>query len=242
MSNKSKIELLLLIALLFLGANYGIYSYYLKPNYEKALNEKNRYLDKKRYLDKLNSDKSNLVNLKKEAETLKIESSKLNDLIIKQLDTPQIVYDFYNACLKYKISGKSLKFELNNNSKDKSTNLKENFKDVSLVKLSIYLKIDGEKNNIENFIRNLNSITGIHLSVKNVSLKSNAYIIDNKNVNIPIEENSQISKDNISADIIFYQYLLLDGTEYNNLKKYDFFNGADGFNSISDMIKKPIHS
>ena len=276
--DKNKKELIVLILLLFIGANYLIYHYYLVPLQNKLVLEKKKYTQALALGNETNSKNNKLKQLQQTQEKLKNDSATLETLTVKEIDTPQLIYDFYNSCKKYGITGDDVSFDLNGtadqsqssntvsqqNTNQQTGNNSQNTNNASdksksgnkLLKLSITLNVNGDNDNMENYIRNLNTITNRKLNVKSIELKS----IGTQNVSInpsTLTQLPQITGSNstvqstpqlpqvqvtpgtsrLSATIVFYQYLLTDGKEISNKDSYDFYHENIGFDSIAKMFK-----
>ncbi|SQB89768.1 hypothetical protein [Clostridium tetanomorphum] len=218
----------------------------------------------------------------------------MNKVTSNEIDTPQLIYDFYISCIKYSINGEEMKFDLNDD-KDSEHDKKDNSKDITLdksnienkdislntknyskeekyisngiVRLSITLKVNGDKNKIEKYINSLNHITKRKLNVKSIKLSSkmditeeekisekeiasNSYINDSESLDVNnihnVKDNEVIDKeennsilvkdDDISAEIVFYQYIKVNEENYDAIRNYDFYNKKIGFKSIADMF------
>lgn len=265
--NKNKKEILILIIIIFIGTNYAIYELFMVPRLNEVENVKKIYEQNQKKLVDAYKKKTTLNNLKKDNEQMKEKISQLDNLTVKSMDTPQLVYDFYTACKKYGIKGNSVNFvvdtsvqtnsnNVNSNNTQNNTNSNSNGsssvneggdtnsqqsndnsnENGGLTKLTITLKVEGNKDKVDKFLRNLSSITSFKLTVISINIQA----IENQVPTVPfsnIKSDNIIDSNEMSAEIIFYQYILSDNSSVKNDKQYDFYNGNNGFDSISDMIK-----
>lgn len=177
--DKNKRQIIILICLLAFIANYSIYTYYINPRLQKIIDLKKSYEQKLNKLNSLEKEKASIHSLKENVSNLKVESEKLDDMAPREIDTPKLIYDFYNFCRLYGVTGDSIKFQLeatsetennNENTDTNNNNNSEKNSDLVLVSLTIDLSIKGNKQNIGNMLNNLNSITDRKLNVKNIVL------------------------------------------------------------------------
>ncbi|AGY76856.1 type 4a pilus biogenesis protein PilO [Clostridium autoethanogenum] len=240
---KNKRDLMILIAILFIGFNYVIYTYYITYKLDTVKQAKNKYSLKTKELNSLKAKKKSIETKQQELKKLRQETSSFDSMVPTQIDTPQLIYDFYNGCKSFGVNGENISFELLNGDSSSSSN---NFHT-----LIIDLKITGNKANIENFMRNLNTVTKRKLNVKSITigssddeevnngeLKSSDKEVSTDNSNKPVD-NAKKNGDELPGEIIFYQYV--QGSGNSNTKvpnSYIFYNSQkQGFNSIADMFK-----
>lgn len=238
-SNKGMITFLIIA--IALSLNYLVYQYIFLPKYNDLKAIKTEYTNKENKLEELVIIKTNIEKVKSENQVLKKSIEEIDKLIATEIDTPQLVYDFYESCKKYSIQGEEVKFFLGSkeSSKDgeevekkEEENEKEN-----IVRLEILLKVNGEKNNIENYIRNLDKITKRRLNVNNIRLSSKEVEDGSTASNEPNESITLIRSDYIEAEIGFYHYLRLSDEEMKEIQKYDFYPNTIGFDSIPAMFR-----
>lgn len=229
--DKNKIELLILIAIITFGINYGVYSLYLTPQYEKISDAKIKYENAKIKLADLKNKSKQWQSLKEENEKLKESTANLDVMAPKDIDTPRLIYDFYQACNKFGITGEDVSFQLasektsDNNKASGSTN-----QELQLLNLSITLTISGESNKVEEFLKNINTITSRKLNVKSISLST-------KDVKSMTSVRTQVIKSQyLSAAIVFTQYIQVDGLSNGSARSYDFYDQKVGFDNISDIF------
>ncbi|MBC2579951.1 hypothetical protein [Clostridium sp. DJ247] len=347
---KNKKDLMILIVIIFIGINYVIYTYFITSQLDNIKTQKNKYLAQKQKLNDIKLKKQSIDKKKKDLEKLKKETADFDNVVPTEINTPQLIYDFYTGCKLFGIVGQNLTFQLldnntdpnkspntnssaNNNTNTNNTNSTDNKSKQPSGKfytLTVNLKVLGDKENVENFIKNLGVITKRKLNVKNITISSSEnnntsketsngvdiqsdtkaqsqpstnklsssytkknFYIDNHRVtvlrnasdknymsinfidkklyaddlvneatqqdigknnsisSIPNSNNSnigsvpskqtsdQIPTNQLSAEIIFYQYIQGDGN--NQIKvpdNYEFYDSQkEGFNSISDMFK-----
>lgn len=193
MNKEKKLEIFLAI-LIFLLINYATYRYFFFSRYNNLLAQKEEFTQKWEKVKKLKLTEKKIEGIKKENEKLKKDIELMNKLTSNQIDTPQLIYDFYYSCIKYGINGEEMKFDLlpsdnkdeeqsankieeknkkdGNSSKEKDNSSEINYISDDIVRLSITLKVNGDKYKIEKYINNLNSITERKLNVKSVRLFS----------------------------------------------------------------------
>lgn len=280
---KNKKDLMILIAILFIGVNYAVYTYFITSRLDSVKQAENKYLTQKQKLNDIKVKKQSIEKRKKELEKLKQETVDFDNIVPIKIDTPQLIYDFYNGCKLFGVTGQNISFQLldnnsdhnnkapnntttNNNNNTNNTNNTNKEVKQGFYTLTIDLKITGDKGNIENFIKNLGTITNRKLNVKSITISSsedntalknsNSAIntqnatntqsglsTDNSNVNSTKTQtdadNSQVSINQPTAEVIFYQYIQSDGNSQLKVpNNYEFYNSEkEGFNSISDMFK-----
>lgn len=203
MMDKNKRQIIILICLLAFIANYSVYTYYVAPQLGKIESLKKTYEQKVNKLNLLQKEKARIDSLKKNVAELKVESEKLDTMAPREIDTPKLIYDFYNFCKLYGVTGESVKFQLQEGSQPQSANGKESTKksttnnnsvknsNLTLISFTIDLSVKGNKGNIGNMLNNLNTITDRKLNVKNIVLAT-ADIQQNNGDN----ENSSIDEGN----------------------------------------------
>mgnify|MGYP000855897910 FL=1 len=204
---------------------------------------KSNYTLKIKKLNDLKAKKRSIETKKQELKKLKQETADFDNMVPAQIDTPQLIYDFYKGCKLFGVSGQNISFELLN--EDNSSN------DKSFHTLVIDLKITGNKANIENFLRGVNTITQRRLNVKSVTIGNNddeEVKNDTSQSSISTDNSGKVdgsvnsaneNSDEISAEIIFYQYVQGSGNISNkDPNNYIFYDSQkQGFNSIADMFK-----
>lgn len=293
--DKNKRDLMILIAIIFIGINYATYTYFISRKMESVQAFKNNYITKEEKLSEMEVKKALINQRKKEIEELKKKTSSFSNNVPSKIDTPGLIYDFYVACQKYKVTGDSISFQLLDNSDASKNANSEDEGNNNVYTLTISLKVTGHKIDMETFIKSLDNITQRRLNVKSITLttinlegkddtkvKTDAkadkkdtenvlskasfnevkpYTLkllgnklyadglvkednktDNLNENkdiIPnIEDNSSFPNQ-ISAEIVFYQYI--EKTKENQAimdKNYKFYDSKkEGFKNISDMFK-----
>jgi type IV pilus assembly protein PilO len=165
-------------------------------------------------------------------------------MVPKIVDTPQLIYDFYNQCSLYNITDSRINFELLDSTEVGNSNFH---------RLEVDLKIEANKQDVEKFIENLNSITSRRLNVKEIKMYLPSYEDTTKGENgsseVDDSESTDLFEDNfiedsyfedsdlLGAEIIFNEYIKGD---YKTIypKNYVFYNSEkEGFGSISDMFK-----
>lgn len=276
--DKNKKEILILIIIIFIGMNYALYELFMLPQLNKVRDEKNIYVQNEKKLSDSYEKKSTLNNMKKDNEQMKEKITELDNLTVKDADTPQLVYDFYTACKKYGIKGDSVNFALDSSLQVNSNNEKDNNKNNNnsqvnseqsntsgsdqgnsdsssdqsnsssiatgsalnlppevITKIKIILKVEGNKGKVDKFLRNLSSVTSLKLTVASLNIEATV----NQVPVVPfstIQPNNTTDSNEMSAEIVFYQYVLPDSNSQTD-KQYNFYNGKNGFDSISNMIK-----
>ncbi|BAH06067.1 hypothetical protein [Clostridium kluyveri] len=185
---KNKRDLMILIALLFVGINYASYTYFIKAQLNSVEQAKNKYITRKKELSSIKLKQQSIHTKEKEIEKLKQETADFDSMVPVKVDTPKLIYDFYNGCKSSGVTGQSISFELLNeedNSGDENSNNASNTTDNKdsttsqnnqdsgkFYTLSINLKVTGNKSNIENFIKGLKTITERKLNVKSITIST----------------------------------------------------------------------
>lgn len=221
--DKKQIEIIILILLITFGINYSFYSYYMSPKYEALQNQKIKFDEVKLKLAQLKAKSVQLQKAKEEEERLKIELNDFDERFPKAIDTPQLIRDFYDSLQRFGLTGSEIIFgkeknpvnilpqgdgkgNAQGNSNAQSSN---NVGDISA--MSITLKLSGSLNNIEDYIKNIDSITKRKLNVKAVSITL-------KDSGSKLSSKSPINSGAIyNAEIVFNQYLQTENI--NDLQK-----------------------
>jgi len=198
---KNKIEMILLMLLVAFGINYGAFSLYLKPRYDTLKKEQTAYENMKKRLEEIVLAESSLQEITWEKETLKEKVAALEEVFPDEMNTPLLTTEFYNSCKKYEITGESLSFSTQN---DKTENL------PGLTALPVTLKISGKKQRIEEFLKNLDKITGRKLSVERITIYTEDNIARETVPEIIPLGLTLIRSENIKAEITFLQYIKAD--------------------------------
>ncbi|MFD3158179.1 hypothetical protein ACFIJ5_15205 [Haloimpatiens sp. FM7330] len=241
--DKRKTEIMILIIIIIVGVNYSLYRYYFIPKHNEVKRIKQEYETKSEKLREAKILQGKVSNIKKETEQLKKNIKSLDDLTSNQIDTPQLIYDLYNSCTKYGINGDEVKFQLilpkAANEQETSSNAESTSSDTHLsddvIRLSIDLKVNGDKYKIEKYIKNLNNITTRKLNVKSINLLATEQqnlqeinytkedIVDSENLNTNVEKtqpngtegeaNKQETQSNVAEDEVNQEGVQINGTE-----------------------------
>ncbi|MBC8062743.1 MAG: hypothetical protein H7Y18_19095 [Clostridiaceae bacterium] len=271
--SKTKKQILIFIVIILIGVGYAVNEYIITP--EKLLiQQKVKQVEAdKLKLVLLKSKSSEVVKLKAEVEELKQAAITIGDVTVKDIDTPQLTYDFYNSCKTYGIKGEDLAFQLvdNDTKVDKATNgsaskpsTEANAPVVSadgtttvdntanidktkttsdLLKLTIELKVSGSKTKVEKYIRSLNTLTSRKINVKSIKLKAtlanvvNAQGVTDTTIIPNISVISTPVTDQVTASIIFNQYVYGYNKDILRSSSYSFYDGKTGLSDFSDMFK-----
>lgn len=263
---KSRSAIIISFLLVFIIINFCLYKFYIEPSIETLNNKKVEYEEKTNKVEKLIAEKNEIEKLEIEIGKLKNEIKEIDKLVPHSADTPQMIYDFYNACEKYNVSGETISFEINEEEKEKEDKTISNTEEKGneenntnkFRKLEIKLDIVGEKENLFKFISNINNITERKINVKTINIgsyekaESNNEEIsqdENKSVDDILEEiddiqNQVIGNGNdisnnpgLETEITFYYYIQLDEKAEKELKEYEFYKKPMGFNNVFDMFK-----
>lgn len=218
-SNRSIV--IFLIIIIALPLNYLLYQYIFLPKYSELKSVEEDYKKKESKLEELIKIKGSIDKEKEENQVLKKEAEEIEKLIAREIDTPQLVYDFYKSCQDYDISGEEVKFSLAE---------LEPGKEEDITTLEIILKVNGEKSKIEKYIKSLDKITQRKLNVKSIRLSSRGLGGENEGLLL-------LRGNNIESEITFYHYMKLTNEEVNKLKEYKFYPNIIGFDSIPAMFR-----
>lgn len=247
--NRGKVKLItFLIYIFFIGANYLLFSYYVLPLIQDAKAKTDKYDPSIEQLESLLRDKKMIKQIEQEIDDLNKKVENYDQSVPTDIDTPQLIYDFYKYCNKYSITGKTITFELNeisNNDEDseiveeikkdveetKRVKIKNKNQEVSkeaennsnYLELEIKLSIRGDKKNVIKSLYHLDTITQRKITVKNISLEP------------------ELNSNFIQGLIVFNQYIQANKERPTKNKEYVFYNEPNGFNNISDMFKKIEH-
>jgi type IV pilus assembly protein PilO len=118
--NKNEKQILGFIILLFIGINYVLYTYYLNPKINIMNNKIEEYNKKTQQLSMIKVGEVTIEMQKKVLASSEKEVSQLDKLTVKEINTPQLIYDFYMGCKKYKIKGEDVVFQLNQENPESS--------------------------------------------------------------------------------------------------------------------------
>jgi len=303
--SKIKKQIIFFVLIVIVGICYSINTYIITPQklvIEQKAKQVQEYTQK---LKLLKGKSSEVISLTSEVTKLKQASNSLSDVTVKDINTPQLIYDFYTSCTEYEIKGEDLVFQLadsssksgsptsgttsnsdnsttsqsasnnqsttNNNNQganinqttvNAQTNAVANKTDnttsakpaTDLLKLTIELKVSGNKNNMEKYIRNLNVLTLRKINVQSIKLEATkATVSQNSAANTNGVENPQINPspivspetetiaepvtDQVTADIIFNQYIYTKDKDIIRPSGYSFYDEKTGFSNFSDMFK-----
>jgi len=276
--NKTKKQIILLIIIVLIGVGYAVNQYIIAP--EKLLiQEKAKQVEAdKQKLSLLKIQSTEAIKLKAEVAKLKLVAETIGDVTVADIDTPQLIFDFYTSCKKYGIKGENLVFQLadtntkidkategatvNPNSASTQQSAGNNQAIVSptpttpsssaevidktkatsdLIKLTIDLKVSGDKNKMEKYLKSLNTLTIRKINVKNIKLEATvaqdtntqgaASTPDITSTNVTIVSNQ------VTADITFNQYIYSNNKDIIRSSTYSFYDGKTGFSNFSDMFK-----
>lgn len=169
---KNKRDLMILIAIIFIGINYATYTYFISQKMKSTEAFKNNYITQAEKLSEMEVKRETIKQRKKEIEKFKKDTASFSSKIPSRVNTPELIYNFYTACQKYKVIGDSVSFQLLDNSEVDKADKGENeiLSNANVNTLTINLKVTGHKIDIETFIKNLNTITKRKLNIKSIAL------------------------------------------------------------------------
>ena len=263
---KTKKQILLFIIIIIVGVGYVINEYIMAPK-KLLIQEKSIQLEAdKQKLNLLTSMISDVSSLNEEVAKLKKEAESIEEVTVKDINTPQLIFDFYNSCKDHGIKGENLVFQLadGDTNVDETTseatditdeNADENQTEVvtegvttentnndiskieatsSLLKLTIDLKVSGDKDKVEDYIRSLTTLTSRKINVKSIKLE--ATVAETITDEATGEETDQLTNE-VNADISFNQYIFSNDEEIIRLKNYSFYDENIGYSNFADMFK-----
>lgn len=214
MDKKTK-DIILLTSLLFIILNVLIFNLYLSKRFVLVKESRVKYVEKKKRIEKYIEDEKKLPAYQKEVNKLKEGSIEILNMTSYNIDTPQLIYDFYNYCKKYGARGESITFKI-----DPRTGMdlieKSNSKE-KVLKFRIELNAVANKNVVDNFIDNFDKITKRTLALEEIDITS--------------------SGEQEKLNISFSQYILFDGEGHELPDSYSFYDVQIGFDSIAKMLK-----
>lgn len=255
--DKKKKDIILLIVLTAFLVNYIIY-YYIVDNRLYSLRQKqNKYIELEEKINNLVQLSNKEQQLKKEIDLLSEQTRSIEKNIPYNIDTPQLLYDFYNYCKNHNVKGDNIEFQLDNtqnntesnenitnslaiNTSNQNSNLtvnnvshnnKTESNKLEIKKLNIILRVYSPRNQLDEFLKDLDKVTQRKLNISSIKISSGENSAENN------LDDAVNSKNMIAVEVVFYQYIFYDGTEHKNENSYPFFNIKTGFDSISDMIK-----
>jgi len=265
--NKTKKQIIFFILIVIVGVCYSVSTYIIIPK-KVLLDKKAKDVQAQSLkLQSLKSKSSEVVKVKAEVAKLKEVANSIKDFATTDINTPQLVFDFYTSCTQYGIKGEDLIFQLadsNANAQDTnktatSDNTTVNDKTgatsneanssnnatkttTNLLKLTIELKVSGDKNKVEDYIRNLNALTLRKINVKSIRLE--AIIGSSAGVNgattntlTPADTLAVTVSNQVTADIVFNQYIYTENKDIVRSSNYSFYDEKTGFTNFSDMFK-----
>ncbi|MBV4419778.1 hypothetical protein KM800_10670 [Clostridium tyrobutyricum] len=240
---KNKRDLMILMVIIFIGINYAVYTYFIKNQLHNLNSAENKYLATQKDLDTLENKQASINVKAEEIKILKQKTAVLDTMAPKNVNTPQLIYDFYMGCKKFDITGRSISFQLLDSQSGNSFHT-----------LTINLKISGNREKIESFIKNLDGITDRKINVKSITMylpdyENTSKYDDSSTGNDSIDTRNNTDSENISSaedsktsnviggEIVFYEYIQGNGnSKYPD--NYVFYDSQkEGLNSISDMFK-----
>jgi type IV pilus assembly protein PilO len=259
---KNKRDLMILIAILFLGMNYGIYTYFITKQLDNVKVAQNRYLVEKQKLDNIKAKKQSIDDKEKVLQKLKQETANFDNIVSNQINTPQLIYDFYNGCKSFGVTGENVSFQLlnnvnnsdnktsnntntanNTNGTNSNKNTNTNNSNISInntdkannqnfYSLTINLNITGDKGNVENFIKNLGVITKRKLNVKSITISSVG------NNGVLSSSNNQINIPSVSIPNINVQ----SGTNMQNQPSVNNGNSNSAQTSLNESGNAQVNT
>jgi type IV pilus assembly protein PilO len=109
--NKQKNQIIILLAVIFLGVLYAFIQYLFLPQWD-ILKEKSAHIaERQAYLKKLEENDKILSSLKDQALDLTAQVSMLDKKIPKKLDKPNIMLTIYSMAKNIGLSPKSLNYD-----------------------------------------------------------------------------------------------------------------------------------
>lgn len=259
MDKKTK-KVLLLIFLIFFLANYLLYIRIISLKIDNLNSSKMKYAENEERIEKYIQSKGKLDKIEAEIEELSEKTAQLNKLTVYNIDTPQLIYEFYNYCNEYGVYGDIIEFQLkensdsSNNQTDQTSNTLNNtnandtqnetnkssqislkgnneIQGEKLLKLSIDLSVYCTPAKLDAYLGNLNKITSRMLNVEVIDIVK---VSENNDM---INDTSNLKNGDLKVDIKFSHYLIDDGKYHTNDNNYEFFDAKVGFDKIGDMFK-----
>lgn len=248
---KNKRDIVVLLVLLTFLINYIFYSNVISPKLNSLKESKNKYNQLQEKINTAINLKIKEKSIKQEVEKLTKETEKLSVLTPNSIDTPQLIYDFYNYCKKHGVVGDTIEFQLEDDKQGEQTqeeldsktqetnqdnqNQQQSTEKENLKVLDITLDVYCSKEKLDEFLNNLNDITTRRLNIKSITISQPTQINTVVNEENVIDEHTQKIQGKLPVKIVFLQYIYLDGKNYKN--NYDFFNIKLGFDKIGDIFK-----
>jgi type IV pilus assembly protein PilO len=177
--DKKKVEVIILIVLLFFGLNYGVFSYYIQPQNAELQAAKQNYNNIKNEVRELRFKEQDLQDLKSRVEEMLNNNDTTNQLP-EEADNQKLIREFYEACKKYGVQGDILTFSPQGGlpatagegtgetaSEGDTQNLLGNIK-TQLIMFSF----SGEKGKVENFIENIRTVSSRKLFISSIDISS----------------------------------------------------------------------
>ena len=171
-------------------------------------------------VEQLVKDQFEIKNNEADITELKALTADYEILVPKDLDTPQIVYDFYTYSNLYGVTPEYLDFSLPEDKElaegaETSAEVPEGAMGITELELSFSAK--GTHANMIRFLENIGGITAQQLNVNSISLTS-------------------LDAGNLQVDISFMQYVQSSGVSKEPYKNYVFYLDTIGFEDIAALF------
>lgn len=239
--NKNKRDIVVLLVLATFLVNYVLYAYVVDKKLKKLKQLENKYYTLQESINNAIQLKSTQKQLEEEIKDLSIKVQEIDKLIPYSIDTPQLIYDFYNYCKRYNVIGDEIEFKLDEYSETTNeTQVEENQQQINegIKRLDIILNVYSSKEDLTMFLNNLDSITERKLNIKSISISQTTSSQTSEEEVTNVEENKFLGK--LPIKIVFTQYIYFDQQPHKNINKYTYLDMKIGFKQIQDMfIEKP---
>lgn len=107
---KERVQTIILLCLVFFAMNYSLYNFVIVPWKEDIQLKQVEQVQNMQNADYENSLNDRIVALQKEVDGLKKETVEYDVMVLNQIDTLNICYDFYQYFQDHNISGKTIQF------------------------------------------------------------------------------------------------------------------------------------
>ena len=221
-------NIVLLLCIIFAALNYMLYIYTFSPKINNLNDLKEEYL---RHSETKEMYETKLVkknNLEKEIEELEPYVIQFEQMVLPELDTIQMAYDYYIFFKKQEVFGDKLYIDLAREQAQEEKSLYDHNE--------ITVTVNLEKTKLSKLLQNL-----MNASSQIVFLQSIAIDVSKEE----IEEHEAIDESSISyinideyiiATFIFRNYVNGQSIISNNRIEYSFYENQENYNSLTELF------
>lgn len=168
---KQKMQIIILIALIFIGLTYAYYIYLFQPKWQSIQQEKDKLSKLETQYQQLAAYQNNKTGLQKDIESSKEKTDEQGQNIISHIDKPQLLVDLFSLAKNCNVTPISLGLG--------DVNKKDNTESIT-----IDLKVSGDTDNILTLITALQTTSLENLAIQSINLVPKAQTVQNTTDNI----------------------------------------------------------